>query len=309
MSAQPLVSILIISYNQKEYVGEALTGALEQDYENLEVVIADDGSTDGTAEVILQYAEKYPDRLVPLVGGPNLGITGNSNRALKACKGKYIAFMGGDDVLLPGKISAQVKWMEKDENRVLCGHAVHILRDDEVIDTPRITKKNGRGTGYQDYIKNITEPFPAVAIMVRSKCIPDYGFDERVPLVSDWKMWIDCLGEQGEYGFVEGVYARYRKHEKNITSILGERCVCDHMELCRRLIIEKKSVTVTKLLRRKLAVDYLFLSIFHLRKKKYLLGVKNLVIGLWTNPFSFLQKLSCLLKNRVTKYLGKVHAV
>jgi len=76
---QPLVSIHIITYNQIDFIHDTLTSALEQDYENLEVVVADDGSTDGTAEVILEYAKKYPNRLLPLVGGPNLGITGNSN--------------------------------------------------------------------------------------------------------------------------------------------------------------------------------------------------------------------------------------
>jgi prepilin-type N-terminal cleavage/methylation domain-containing protein len=55
-------------------------------------------AADGTARVVLDYAAKYPKRLVPLVGGPNLGITVNCNRALRVSKGKYIAWLAGDDV-------------------------------------------------------------------------------------------------------------------------------------------------------------------------------------------------------------------
>ena len=124
---KPLVSILIISFNQEAFIEEALKGALEQDYENLEVVVADDGSTDRTPDIILSYADRYKGRLVAIVGKPNLGITGNSNRGLSLCKGKYIAFQGGDDVFLPGKISAQVDWMEERDSRVLCGHQVEVF--------------------------------------------------------------------------------------------------------------------------------------------------------------------------------------
>src|SRR5579875_3125076 len=130
MNSYPLVSVHLISYNQKDYIGAALSSILDQDYQSFEIVAADDGSTDGTAEIILEFAEKYPGKIIPLVGGKNLGITGNCNRALEHCKGKYIAFIGGDDLFLPGKISAQVKWLEADEKRIMCGHQVEVFYED-----------------------------------------------------------------------------------------------------------------------------------------------------------------------------------
>ncbi|MDQ6967760.1 MAG: glycosyltransferase [Mariprofundaceae bacterium] len=220
----PLVSIHIITYNQIDFIHETLDSALAQDYENLEIVVADDGSTDGTADVIMEYAKKYPEKIVALVGGPNLGITGNSNRGLKACKGKYIAFQGGDDVLLPGKITAQVEWMEADENRVLCGHQVEVFYDDGSPSHP-LTKWFASGVGPKDFIQYGC-PYAAVSIMVRCSACPKTGFNEKLPFVSDWFFWIETLENGGAFGYVEGKYARYRRHAMNITNNI-ELCSTD----------------------------------------------------------------------------------
>jgi glycosyltransferase involved in cell wall biosynthesis len=220
---KPLVSVAIITYNQVEFIAEAVRSAAEQDYDPLEVVVADDGSTDGTADVVLQLAEQYPKRVIPLVGGPNLGITGNSNRALAACRGKYVAFQGGDDVLLPRKISAQVEWLERDERRVLCGHDVEVFDSATGERLFLWSERFGlrRGKGAAPLVRRGV-PFCATAVMVRGSAIPASGFDERLAVVSDWKLWIDCLASGGQFGYVDGVYARYRRHEGNITNAYHE---------------------------------------------------------------------------------------
>jgi len=221
--SEPFVSVMLPTYNQVDFVAEAISTALKQNYDNLEVVVADDGSTDGTVEVILEYAMKYPDRLVPLVNGPHLGITGNCQRNLKACNGKYIAFHAGDDVFLPGKIKKQVEWLEYDEHRVLCGHDLDVFNSDTgktlYLQSDLFPLRSGRGAS--DIVR-YGVPYGAVAIMVRATAIPPYGFDARLSVASDWKLWIDCLVNGGYYGYVEGVYARYRRHSHNVTSLYSE---------------------------------------------------------------------------------------
>jgi glycosyltransferase involved in cell wall biosynthesis len=216
--ADPLVSVHIIIYNMIDYIEETLTSALEQDYDNLEVIAADDGSTDGTAEVIADFAVRYRGRLVPLLGGPNLGHTGNSNRGLRACRGKYIAFQGGDDVLLPGKIKAQVAWLEESQDRVLCYHDYEAFNDENgerlYLASEFTRLVNGKGA---DYPVRVGCPWGAVTVMVRASAIPPHGFDPHIAIVSDWILWIDCLAKGGAYGFVDGVYARYRRHARNIS--------------------------------------------------------------------------------------------
>ena len=107
----PLVSISIITYNQKDFLRECIESALAQDYPHLEIVVADDGSKDGTHEMLHDYQARYPDKFVLRLAERNQGITANSNAAHFACTGKYIAWMGGDDLLLPGKIRRQVEFM------------------------------------------------------------------------------------------------------------------------------------------------------------------------------------------------------
>lgn len=212
----PLVSVHVITYNQKEYIHETLSSILEQDYDNIEIVVADDGSTDGTAEIILEYARNFPRIIVPLVGGRNLGITGNSNRALKVCKGKYIAFIGGDDLFLPGKLTKQVQWFEKNENRVLCGHQVEVFY--EAGRKPhKLTRIMTSGKGPRDLILN-GPPFAATSIMVRASALPKHGFEESLPTVSDFMLWVECLIPDKEYGYIFGTYAKYRKHSHNISN-------------------------------------------------------------------------------------------
>ncbi len=225
--ASPLVSILTITYNQRDFVDETLGSALSQAWPNLEVVVADDGSTDGTLERLQRWAARYPNQL-KLLTGANLGITRNTNRGLRACTGTFIAFQGGDDVLLPGKIAAQVDWFEQSPQRALCGH-----------DVEHFDSKTGRriclqsqinrlrsGVGPEDILAN-GNPFAATSVMVRRDVIPSYGFDERLPIVSDGKMWIDCVLGGQEWGYVDGIFAKFRRHSANITTVEAPKCYAE----------------------------------------------------------------------------------
>ncbi|MDO8269439.1 MAG: hypothetical protein Q7T54_02100, partial [Candidatus Levybacteria bacterium] len=79
---------------------------------------------------------------------------------------------------------------------------------------------NRAGEGAEDIIKfGVASFYSGTSIMVRKSAIPSYGFDERIPTVSDWKFTIDCLANGGEYGCIDGIYAGYRKHGGSITDL------------------------------------------------------------------------------------------
>lgn len=213
------------TYNHGDFIGEALRSALEQDYPNLEVVVADDGSTDGAAAVIAALSADWKDRLVVMPSGPNRGLTGiveNCNRALLACRGKYVAFLEGDDMFLPGKVRRQVDWFEADERRVLCGHDVEVFRSANGKTLHRGSQRNPlrQGSGAEQVVREGI-PFYTPATMVRRSALPKSGFDERLTFVLDWKLWIDCLAAGGQFGYVDGILSRYRVHEKSITALSG----------------------------------------------------------------------------------------
>jgi glycosyltransferase involved in cell wall biosynthesis len=217
MNEHPLVSVMMPTYNQEAYVEEAVRSVLDQDYRNIQLVIADDGSSDRTVEILRALADA-DDRIVLIADAGHLGVTGNCKRTLEHCTGEYVAFTAGDDIFLPGKLTAQLRWFREDPSRVLCGHDV------EVFDTA--TRQRVRlfsemrplhsGEGAAAIIEKFV-PFGGCAIMVRRAALPATLFDERLPHASDWKLWIDTLANGGTYGYVDGIYSRWQRHATNIT--------------------------------------------------------------------------------------------
>lgn len=215
MSLTPEVSVAVISYQQKAFIAEALQSVIDQDYPNVQIVVSDDHSTDGTADEIARIAERSPKPVLPLLNDQRAGITTNLNRALRNCTGKYVCFFGGDDLFLPGKITRQVEWMEEREERVLCGHQVEVFYDDGTSSHP-YARPLTRGTGAADIIRR--GPFAACSTMIRASAIPEHGFDEELSLVSDYLLAVEVLADGGEFGYVPGTYARYRRHDANVSA-------------------------------------------------------------------------------------------
>ncbi len=91
----PLVSVAVVTYNQKDFLRECVESVLAQDYSNFEIVVADDGSKDGTQEMLLDYESRIKGKFVLRLSPSNRGITSNQNLALSACSGKYISCMAG----------------------------------------------------------------------------------------------------------------------------------------------------------------------------------------------------------------------
>src|SRR6059058_4286951 len=105
MMIPPRVSVIITSYNQQEYLREAIESAIDQTVAAFEIIVADDHSTnDSSIETICEYAARYPELVRGLFQEKNVGIPTNRNSALRMVKGDYVAILDGDDRLLPGFI-------------------------------------------------------------------------------------------------------------------------------------------------------------------------------------------------------------
>lgn len=123
-----LVSIVIPSFNQEKFIGECLDSVLSQTYTDLEIICADDCSTDSTLKIIKDYA-KEDQRIKVLASDNNLGIPKNFNRAFDACTGEFVAFLGGDDIMFPDKIEKCISVLKND---LQVGMVMH---DMEIFDT------------------------------------------------------------------------------------------------------------------------------------------------------------------------------
>lgn len=110
MSSKPLVSCIIIFLNEERFIREAIDSVFAQTYDDWELLLVDDGSTDGSTQIALQYAEQYPAKVRYLEhpGHQNLGSSAARNLGLSNAKGEYIAFLDADDVWVPHKLQQQL---------------------------------------------------------------------------------------------------------------------------------------------------------------------------------------------------------
>lgn len=126
MDSLPLVSVCMVSYNQEEYVGEALKGVLMQRVAfPLEVIVSDDCSTDMTSSVLKTFETEYPNIVKPIFGSKNIGYPNNLRRALESAQGKYVALCDCDDYWTdPDKLQKQVDYLESHPDCAICFHNV-----------------------------------------------------------------------------------------------------------------------------------------------------------------------------------------
>lgn len=281
MNELPLVSVAIITYNQKEFLKEAIESVLIQNYKPIEIVVGDDFSSDGSQEMLKDYQNKYPGIFVLKLASKNEGITPNSNAVQAACSGKYIAWLGGDDIMLAGKISKQVEFLEShpDYNIVyhnldvfdsFTGNHLHYYNSPKSCYTGDVTQliKHGTFNG-------------ACASMVRHSSSPDYGFDTRIPVASDWLYWIEHLVNGGKIGCINVVLGRYRRHDKNVSNPNSQQAPQGYLDT-----IETCTILLEKYPRYKKIINFR-LSIFHRGLRKYGYS-KNLIKSIKYNPLNII---------------------
>jgi glycosyltransferase involved in cell wall biosynthesis len=217
----PKVSVIVPVYNQAPFIRETVDSVLAQDYGSIELLLSDDGSTDGTSEILQAYAAENPDRVRVVTSERNTGIAGAFNRALEAHTGQYIAWLGGDDVMLPGKLSRQVTLLEARSDVIGCCHDADVFDSASGRSYGRFTEiYNGRRGVRDGGVELLLDPtylmLPST-MMVRSAAVGSLRFDPRVRVSNDWLFDIQ-LFRAGRVAGLDDILARYRRHERNATS-------------------------------------------------------------------------------------------
>jgi glycosyltransferase involved in cell wall biosynthesis len=176
----PLVSAIITTYNRRDFLREALQSVLAQDYPNLEVVVIDDGSDDGSFLEVRELPVRY-------LWQPNRGISSARNRGLTLVRGEYVAFLDADDLWHPRKITTQVRRMIE-ENAVLS------YTDEAWIRNGRRVNQRKRHAKYSGHIFNRCLPLciisPSSVLMGRGLVEEAGGFDESLPACEDYDLWL-----------------------------------------------------------------------------------------------------------------------
>lgn len=216
------VSVLIPTYNQQDVIEHTLMSALEQDYDNLEVVVSDDASTDQSPKILKSLQEKYSGRLKVFLHQVNLGVTKNHTRGLLECNGDYVVFLDGDDIFLPGKIQKQISFMQERKDCTICFHDVDVFDSITGKSLYFWSRRFGHRQGGIKTLVRYGNYLPSVSVMVRRSNLPEYGYDDRIRVGSDWLLWLEVLSRgKGKICYLDEILAKYRRHSGNLTNVSG----------------------------------------------------------------------------------------
>lgn len=280
MTDLPLVSVTIVTYNQKDYLKEAIESTLAQTYPNLEIIIADDCSTDGSQEMAQEYKKKYPTQIVLNFSEKNMGVTINCNIALKSCTGKYVAWFAGDDLMEPEKIRKQVEFLENNSDHNIVYHNLNVFDSASGKNLRLFNEKKNSYTGNVRTLIKYGAFNGGCSNMVRREATPLSGFDTSLPVASDWFFYISHLLNGGKIGYINEVLGKYRRHDKNVTSRdspFAQQGYLDHIKTCE-IVLEKYPMYIKE-------INYR-LSIIHRTARKFNYQ-KHLLKSLMFNFYNF----------------------
>ena len=220
---QPLVSICCITYNHENYIREAIEGFLLQKTNfPIEIIIHDDSSTDGTAEIVKEYAEKYPELIIPIYQSINQysqGIKPWPNFVFPRARGKYIALCEGDDYWTDSfKLQKQVDFLEASPEYAICFHPVKIWKKGEIIED-YITKEVPETTTIQDLAEGNYIHTPSV--MFRNKLFDKFPEEFYKALIGDYFLHM-LNARYGKIKKLKNTMGVYRIHEGGVHSSSGK---------------------------------------------------------------------------------------
>lgn len=147
------MSICVVTYNQEKYIAQCLQSIVDQETDfDFEIIVGDDCSTDSTREIVLGFADKYPEKFRLLFHSENIGAAFNYARTHELAIGEYVAHMDGDDLMLPKKLQKQVDAFSKNPDCVIVSHDMLIINFDGSINKRTFKKhKNGVNTIWDLY--------------------------------------------------------------------------------------------------------------------------------------------------------------
>jgi glycosyltransferase involved in cell wall biosynthesis len=222
VDACPLVSVILAVHNRAGSVGRAISSVLAQDYAPIELIVVDDGSTDGTRAAVEAFGER-----VTLLRQPHAGAYVARNHALRHARGELVAFIDSDDAWLPGKIAAQVPLMRRPQVGLVFGDTIHIAAPRDDAAPTGMTSFRASPAQRGDVLRSLmwSNFVPTTTVLVRRACLVEIGgFSETSRISADYLAWFR-IARTHQFDFVEAPVARYTVHAEGISYDLGRSLV------------------------------------------------------------------------------------
>lgn len=211
-----IVSVLMITYNHEKYIAQAIDSVLMQKINlDYEIVIGEDCSIDKTREIVLEYKSKYPDKIKLLLQEKNVGMMQNFIDTLKACTGKFIALLEGDDYWTdPYKLQKQVNFLESRPDYGLV-HTDHDFYMEKKKKIKKNFKKNDKRKIYGEIFNDLllSNSIGTLTVMFRRnilKVFLDIILSKKHWLMGDYPLWL-VISSDHKIGYLSESTAVYRE--------------------------------------------------------------------------------------------------
>jgi glycosyltransferase involved in cell wall biosynthesis len=213
-ASNPLVSCIVPVFNKAPYLKETVESLFAQQYQNLEIIIVDDGSSDNSVAVAKELIASNPARSVRLLTKPNGGISDTRNFGLREAKGRVVLCIDGDDIAMPSFVSRGIESMRAEGANLVCS-------DVELF-----------GTEVGEWCPEPYDPFyirynnciPTLSIFDRELWVKTGGYKVAIPFAEDWEFFINCSRYDLAVKKIPEKLFRYRRTQSGLlTSYLKDK--------------------------------------------------------------------------------------
>ena len=304
----PAVSVIIPTHNRAQFLSEAIDSVFAQTYQDWELIVVDDGSTDATPDVVQRYGQRgHPVRYHHQTPqGP--GAARNAGLALAT--GEFIAFLDDDDLWLPKKLGTQVGYLRHhpDAGFVYC--PMQILEPDG-----RWGGRKPSAVHEPTWEALLRHSFIPPSVVARRVCFDTCGaFAEGLAVAEDYDLWLR-VGRQFPFGATTEPLAVYRRHGANVTRQMTSRSYECHVQIFQRLREDTVSSHGHRaIVDARLAKEWHLLGKAYLEERRYAEACEAFLHEIGLNPFGGLAFVSVgdSLRQRFAKlskpYLATAYA-
>jgi len=226
---KPELSIVMPFYNTEKYIGDAMQSLLAQTYDNFELIMVDDASTDGSAEVVKSFND---GRIKLLKNEINRGIVFSRNQGMKAAVGRFIAPFDSDDLARTDKFEKQIRFLKSNPDFGMVGSWARLIDEDGNLleKTWKLTQSPARIPAFLLF-KNL---FVQSAVVMKREAVPEKFYEDGFDLVEDYKMWIDISRTKKTCNYPDYLMF-YRVHQNSATNKTGNRLLAQDARIYKYL--------------------------------------------------------------------------
>lgn len=219
MNKAPKISLIMSVYNGEDYLSEAIESVLNQTFEDFELIVINDCSTDRTNEILSEY-ENIDNRVKVHTNEVNLRLPSSLNKAIELAQGKYIARMDADDICLPERLEKQYKFMEENPHIALSSCRFMTLKNGVISSGGcggRIDKESIKA------LLLVTNPILHPGIIAKADVIKSLGYDKTFTCTEDMELWTRFVLAGHDVEIMPEYLMIYRLHNKQITETTLEK--------------------------------------------------------------------------------------